>query len=257
VNNNILKSQILAAHCIEGKAGQYFFRPRDIVVILGAHNLSDTLEVGKITAGVKAAHIHHDWNPYIDSFDADIAILELSNQIHFDQYIQPICLAEPGSEVASINVGYVVGFGKSERTDKEEIARLVETPIHSYRVCGTNSSDHQPLLSNRGFCGGYANGTGVCTGDSGSGLIVEYEGIYYLRGIVSSSLGGSIEGCNLYQYSIFTDILGFFGWIKSGKDDKILVRELLIRIKQLEANKSSFQVTSSMVSSKNTFVFEF
>jgi len=247
--NNNRKFLISAAHCIEGKAGQYFFTPRDIVVILGAHNLSDTLEIGKITAGVKATHVHHDWNPHVDSFDADIAILELSNQIHFDQYIQPICLAEPDSVAASINFGYVVGFGKSERADKEEIARVIETPIHSYRVCGTNSSDHQPLLSNRAFCGGYANGTGVCTGDSGSGLIVIHEGIYYLRGIVSSSLGGRIEGCNLYQYSIFTDILGFFGWIKSGKDDKILLQQVLDENRRLKANITSPKVTSSMVSS--------
>jgi len=249
MNNNHLKSIILAAHCIEGKGGAYFFKPRDIVVELGAHNISNPLEDGKITASVKATHIHHDWNPHVDSYDADIAILELFRPVNFDEYIQPICLAESGSDAASINIGYVVGFGKSENATKEDIARIVGTPIHSNRVCGTNSQIHQQLVSNRGFCGGFANGTGVCAGDSGSGLVVLHEGTYFLRGIVSASLGGGIEGCNLNEYSIFTDILGFYGWITTGKDDKILIRELLEENRRLKANLSYSQLTSSTVSS--------
>jgi len=226
---------------------------KDFFVILGAHNISNPLEDGKITAGVKATHIHHDWNPHFDSFDADIAILELLRPVHFDEYIQPICLAEPDSEAASINIGYVVGFGKSEKAIKEDVARIVGTPILSSRVCGTNSQIHQQLVSNRGICGGYANGTGVCNGDSGSGLVVEHKGTYYLRGIVSASLDGDIEGCNLYKYSIFTDILRFYRWIKSGKDEKILIRELLEENRRLKANLSYPQITSSTVSTENTF----
>jgi len=175
--------------------------------------------------------------------------LELLRPVHFDEYIQPICLAEPDSDAASINIGYVVGFGKSEKADKEDIARIVETPIHSSRVCGTNSQIHQQLVSNRGICGGYANGTGVCNGDSGSGLVVEHKGIYYLRGIVSASINGELNDCNLHKYSIFTDILGFFGWITTGKDDKNLIRELLDEIRRLKEDLSYLKVTSSTVSS--------
>ncbi|XP_070508967.1 uncharacterized protein [Chironomus tepperi] len=230
------KLVITAAHCLEGKRGLYHFAARDISVILGAHNISKSHEIGKITVGVKATHVHHEWNPNVDSYDADLAILELENEIPFTQFIQPICLVKPGSEIAHNNLGYVTGFGKSERSDVEDIARLVKTPIHDYQACGTENKILQSLISNRAFCGGFANGTGVCTGDSGSGLIVVHDNRHYLRGIVSASLYGGINGCNLHEYSIFTDILGFYGWIRTGKDDKILLQELLEENRRLKAN---------------------
>ncbi|CAG9812257.1 unnamed protein product [Chironomus riparius] len=230
------KLVITAAHCLEGKRGLYHFDARDISVILGAHNISQSHEKGKITVGLKATHIHHEWNPNVDSYDADIAILELENEIPFTQFIQPICIVKPGSEIANKTFGYVTGFGKSERADIEDIARLVKTPIHSYQDCGAENKILQSLISNRAFCGGFANGTGVCTGDSGSGLIVVHENRHYLRGIVSASLYGGINGCNLNEYSIFTDVLGFYGWIRTGKDDKILIQELLDENRRLKAN---------------------
>jgi len=68
-------------------------------------------------------------------------------------------------------------------------------------------------LSNRGFCGEYANRTGVCDGDSGGGLIVEHNNRHYLRGIVSFSLYGEFNGCD--SYSTYADILKFYDWIAS------------------------------------------
>jgi len=194
--------------------------------MIGAHNLEARREYGAITASVKDIHIHHDWNPYITSYDADIAILELANDVTFNEYIQPICIAAPKSEAALKTEGLIVGFGKSEYNNIENIARVISSPIHTYEFC-TKSSDHETLLTHRGFCGGYANGTSVCQGDSGSGLIVKHEEVYYLRGIVSASLYDSLLGCNIYSYSILTDVLEFYSWITTGQDDKILLQNFL------------------------------
>ena len=101
------------------------------------------------------------------------------------------------------------------------------------------------MLSHRGICGGYANGTGVCTGDSGSGLIVVHDGIYYLRGIVSASLNGPLSGCNLRAYSIFTDIMEFTACIMVGKDDKTLIHYLLEKIRKCESEMSRLKKTLS------------
>jgi len=70
-------------------------------------------------------------------------------------------------------------------------------------------------MSARSFCGGYANGTGICTGDAGSGLIIAHEGIHYLRGIVSTSLMNEHGECDKNKHSIFTDVLSFYDWIKT------------------------------------------
>lgn len=133
--------------------------------------------------------------------------------------------------------GLIVGFGKSEHTglgEPENIARIIPSPIHSYDFC-VNSSDHSNLISRRTFCGGYANGTSVCVGDSGSGLIVEHQGIFYLRGIVSSSITDPFIGCNITSYSILTDVLEFYSWITTGKDDKTLTQNLIEENRKLKA----------------------
>ncbi|XP_070509162.1 ovochymase-like [Chironomus tepperi] len=241
---SILSNKLIvtAAHCIEGKGRLYLFRPRDIFVVLGAHDLDARQEPSRITASVKSIYVHHDWNPHIASYDADIAVLELEDEITFNRYIQPICIAVPNSEAALLTDGIVVGFGKSEYKDVENIARVIPSPIHSYEFCA-NSSDHVSLLTHRTFCGGYANGTSVCVGDSGSGLIVKYNGAYYLRGIVSSSLHDPIIGCNIDKYSVFTDILAFYSWITTGKDESILLRELQEEVRRLRLHGTTTQKT--------------
>ncbi|XP_070508990.1 uncharacterized protein, partial [Chironomus tepperi] len=212
----ITKTKVLtAAHCIENKLTNSKLRPQEILVLVGVHDLNIPHEVGKVSFAVKNITVHPDWHPLIQSYDADIAILELDGQVHFTNYIQPICLAAPESSESSIASGLVVGFGKSEFTDIENIARKVNMPIHSYRKC-VESSDHESLVSHRTICGGYANGTGVCRGDSGSGLIVKSNGIYYLLGIVSSSLYGGEYECNVHAYSVFTDVTKFHNWILTG-----------------------------------------
>lgn len=207
--------------------------------MLGAHNVKQSYEKGRTTVNVKTIHIHNDWNPYIDQYDADIAIIVLEVEVKFNRFIQPICIPEAGSIPATKAHGIVVGFGKSEFADIQDIARLVPIPIHDNRKCHSSHDTFQLLLSHRGFCGGFANGTGVCTGDSGSGLIVIHDGVYYLRGIVSASLYGPLSGCNLKAYSIFTDVLEFTGWIKIGRDDKTLIQYLIERLRKCEDQKGT------------------
>lgn len=111
--------------------------------------------------------------------------------------------------------GIVAGFGKSEDSDIQNVQRVTKVPIISYNDC-IKSSDHEYIMSHRTFCGGYANGTGVCIGDSGSGLVVSFNGQFFLRGIVSASLYGTKYGCNLNTRSVFTDVVKFSSWINSG-----------------------------------------
>jgi len=226
---------VSAAHCIEGKQKYHIFEPKDIFVILGGHNLETRNEPGRTTASVKDIKVHHDWNPYVVSYDADIAVIELADTINFNEYIQPICIATPRSEAAIKTEGLVIGFGRSEHKKVENIARSISSPIYSHQFCA-NSSNHENLLTHRTFCGGYANGTNVCEGDSGSGLIVKHNGIYYLRGIVSASLYDLYNGCNINAYSVFTDILEFYSWVTSGKDDKIMLQTTIEENRKLKSN---------------------
>jgi len=86
-------------------------------------------------------------------------------------------------------------------------------PIHSNSDCFNNNEDLALISSGRTFCGGSGRGVGVCTGDSGSGLIVTDGTAFYLRGIVSSSLLNAKRGCDVDSYAVFTDVTKYIDWI--------------------------------------------
>lgn len=161
-------------------------------------------------------HIHHNWNPNIPvAYHADIAVLVVGDRIIFDNYIQPICLISSDSPPESITTGIVVGYGKSENETiiHEREPKVIELPIQRNDKCFIKYPDLTRISSLKTFCAGTEKGTGVCHGDSGSGLVVEYEGAYYLRGIVSASLLNKVNGCDVDIYSVFTDVLFYKDWI--------------------------------------------
>lgn len=125
-------------------------------------------------------------------------------------------MIQAASNAAAIRIGLVVGYGKSENQLKihEETPKIIEVPIHENEDCFLQFPDLARISSKKTFCGGHANGTGVCLGDSGSGLVVFYNGTYYFRGIVSSSIRTLKMTCDLNQYSVFTDVLKFIEWIE-------------------------------------------
>lgn len=188
---------------------------RDFNVLIGAFDLDNKLEAGRSVATVKSIHIHPDWDLSSDSFDADLAVLVLANEVSYGSYVQPICLLNPQSSAASIDTGIVAGYGKSEDESKihEKVPKMMKVPIHENSDCFLQYPGLAQLSSRRTFCAGYANGTGVCSGDGGSGLMVNYAGAFYLRGLVSSSLFDYPKGCDVNAYAVYTDMLNFYDWL--------------------------------------------
>jgi len=62
------------------------------------------------------------------------------------------------------------------------------------------------------------SGSSVCNGDSGGGLVFKQHELWYLRGIVSVSLGliqdGGNTHCDNNLYSLYTDISRYISWIQ-------------------------------------------
>jgi len=140
--------------------------------------------------------------------------LELANEVQFNNYIRPICLADEESEVAKTTSGTVVGFGLNGNGTLSDIANKLEVPIRSYHRCTSYSRDHHSYISYRTFCGGPADGRGVCSGDSGGGVYVLHNDQFYLRGLVSASLMNNLNQCDIHKEAIFTDVTKYYDWIE-------------------------------------------
>lgn len=215
--NIISNKRILTvAHCIHNKFDTRALTPGKILTIIGGYDLNKNVEVGRETVPIIKIDIHQDWNPFTQSYDADLALLELEHVITFNNYIKPICLWESQNDPATSS-GIVVGYGKSEDKSKrhENIPKQLQVPIHTQEKCFLSKPDLAKISSTRTICAGAGNGKGVCIGDSGSGLYVKINNAYYLRALVSSSLKSSNSPCDVNSYSVFTNVWKYKTWIKS------------------------------------------
>ena len=188
--------------------------PRDLGVLLGVYDLDNKYEIGRVVVPVKNIYVHSDWDTETDVFDADFAVLELEHEVHFNRFIQPICMIDPNSDIPDGETIFV-GFGKSEDQSKghENTPRMADTPIHHNDDCTLNNYRLKQFSSHRTFCGGHANGTSVCAGDAGSGLFVKKDDKFYLRGIASAALFDREYGCDINNYGVFTDVTKFEDWL--------------------------------------------
>lgn len=175
--------------------------------------------------------IHDGWNPSIKSFDADIAVIITDDDVLTSKLIKPICLWESrtvpndvpaticsceSSADPNISEGYIAGWGSSH--DSEEhyrpLPKELKVPIHDQLECFYDNPRLAEISSRRTFCGGSRNGKGPCYGDSGSGMFILYNNVFYLKGIVSSSLIDSSRKCDVSNLAVYTNVFKYTEWIK-------------------------------------------
>lgn len=111
--------------------------------------------------------------------------------------------------------GTVAGWGADEggRTFTP-IPKKVSANIVSDGECLRSSEAYSMLTSPRTFCAGNRDGSGPCMGDSGSGLMLNRNGRWYLRGVVSAGQTKQ-QKCNLLEYVVFCDTAKHLSWITS------------------------------------------
>lgn len=148
--------------------------------------------------------------------------LNLTNLLSFSHfrytnYIRPICLwSEPAdSRLIVGSTGVVAGWGGDENGRSfTPIPKKVEANIVSDSDCLRSSQAYSTLTSSRTFCAGNRDGSGPCMGDSGSGLMINRNGRWYLRGVVSAGQTKQ-QKCNLLEYVVFCDVAKHMAWVQS------------------------------------------
>lgn len=207
-----------AAHCFKAKGFQTSLKPEYLQAILGRFNLSDFSELESKSVLVQEIILHPDWNIYHEQYDADIAIVVLTQPVEFSTQIQPVCLPEATNQypVGPIR-GTVTGWGKrTVEAEHDETPNNLEMPVVNASSCYTRNYKLARFSSLRTFCAGFENEErGSCSGDSGGGFFIKNERDYtwMVQGIVSSSLAGDKYRCDVNTFGIYTNVGYFREWI--------------------------------------------
>lgn len=187
--------------------------PENVIVRLGAHNLSSSNEEGAVSKNVGQIDVHDDWNVYSERFDADIAILTLTDNITFSNYIQPVCIPAPDETVGPILnfKGYIIGWAPSNRSRVETLKHAKATVLNA-----TYCYDRDPYLSHyssqRTFCGWDEDGS-PDVGDSGGGLLVLSGSAWVQVAIISATRTNRMGQVSAEAPAIYTNIREFRSWI--------------------------------------------
>ncbi|KAB1272563.1 Ovochymase-2, partial [Camelus dromedarius] len=207
---------ITAAHCVAN---------RNIVstlnVTAGEHDLSYT-EPGEQTLTIETIIIH----PYFSTkkpMDYDIALLKMAGGFHFDQFVGPICLPEPGERFEPGFICTTVGWGRlTEDGLISQVLQEVNLPILTKDECITALLTLQKPISGQTFlCTGFPDGgKDACQGDSGGSLMCRNKkGAWTLAGVTSWGLGcgrgwrNNLQKDDKGSPGIFTDLTKVLPWI--------------------------------------------
>ncbi|EEB20276.1 hypothetical protein Phum_PHUM609370 [Pediculus humanus corporis] len=218
INN---KYVLTAAHCV---TKTYTTQPLDentLVVYLGKYHLKLWSEGGVQNRQVFKITVHPKYNS--TDFRSDIAVLELTTPVEYSDYVRPICMWDRTNtriEEVEGKLGTVVGWGFDEHKMLTEELRQAKMPVVEQKTCLWSYPDFYPqFTSNMTYCAGFKNGTSVCNGDSGGGMVFPYKdrtGIerWHLRGIVSiSPARNDSRVCDTSHYVVFTDVAKYLPWL--------------------------------------------
>uniref|UniRef100_A0A8B9IHW2 Coagulation factor X n=1 Tax=Anser cygnoides TaxID=8845 RepID=A0A8B9IHW2_ANSCY len=197
---------VTAAHCLD------LVRPHHVTV--GKYCSCYRRELNEQKIGVEQSwtHPHYDSNNY----NGDIALLYLSSDVVFNEYVLPICLPSPNlaallSEEGT--VGMVSGWGATHvRGSTLRFLMKVRLPIVNMDTC-QQATDR--IITDNMFCAGYATeAADACKGDSGGPFAVPYHNTWFLLGIVSWGEGCAEKG----KYGVYTRVANYITWIKETVD---------------------------------------
>ncbi|XP_065335649.1 uncharacterized protein LOC135936674 isoform X7 [Cloeon dipterum] len=235
---------VTAAHCMYGPTGTRY-EPEWLEITLGMYDVRNNTENGRQIVQAASVVIHPGYNNDRKDWQHDLALIILdehgNKSIHLSERVKPVCLWNSDYDFDKIvgKDGKVVGFGLTANYSQAKILQKAFLRIVSHNECFFSNkrffSKH--LRPTQNFCAGFPhNGTNVCGGDSGGGLLIANgtsisDKRFYLRGVVSfgPSRMGKIDNvdqrvCDTNQFSLFVDITRYIKWIVQNSPDISLRR---------------------------------
>lgn len=175
---------LTAAHCILS------LNAVNYNVYVGAHEINSMFSYPTVFMTVKNVIKH----PIYDSSNGlnDIAILQLSQPVAFNQYAQPACLPNPsyGSYPSSTNITsvYAAWWGTlSYEGSLPQVLYNVQLNNYPSEYCKAYGEFSFPENETKICAGEFSGGKDTCQGDSGGGLY-SYETMIYQNLLLLESL---------------------------------------------------------------------
>lgn len=99
----------------------------------------------------------------------------MNESISFSPSIRPICIdwkkTDSSSQLKEGIIGQIMGTGVNENTTSGILFGINLPVISNINCMSMQSKDFKKFVSITTFCAGWGNGSSVCNGDSGSGLV--------------------------------------------------------------------------------------
>ena len=208
-----------AAHCFTN------INESDVKIVIGKRYSNFTMFSDESLAQVlNAARIirHPLYLDKIGNYGSDIALVELNQSVALSNEIHPACidwdLDDITSHLTRNQVGIIVGMGITENETNSDVIRMTRLPIISNEDCiKQQPKDFQKFITFTTFCAGWGNGTSLCNGDSGGGLMFLSKDLrtWKVQGIVSlSPRRQSTFYCDPFKFTVFTKVGLYVKWIK-------------------------------------------
>lgn len=204
---SILSAQwvITAAHCIEESKQREFF------IRVGEHNVNKKEDTEQDIA-VEKVIMHPRYDPSTSLYNHDIALVRLLSPILFTNRVRSICLGPSSFSETLLQSGKpatISGWGRllfHGRT--AEILQIAEVPYVDRSECKESSSQR---ITHFMFCAGYKDAIkDACQGDSGGPHANQYQGTWFLTGIVSWGEECAKKG----KYGVYTRVGNYYKWIQ-------------------------------------------
>ncbi|KAM7352559.1 CLIP and Tryp_SPc domain-containing lethal (2) k05911 [Cochliomyia hominivorax] len=199
---------LTAAHCV---ARMTSWDVAALTAHLGDYNIRTDFEVKHVSRRIKRLVRHKGFD--FSTLHNDIAILTLSEPVHYTNEIMPICLPTSTAQQSrsySGHIATVAGWGSlRENGPQPSILQKVNIPIWTNAECAHKYGRAAPAgIIDSMICAGQA-AKDSCSGDSGGPLIVNDGARYIQVGIVSWGIG-----CGKGQYpGVYTRVTSLLPWI--------------------------------------------
>uniref|UniRef100_A0A7E4VQE8 Peptidase S1 domain-containing protein n=1 Tax=Panagrellus redivivus TaxID=6233 RepID=A0A7E4VQE8_PANRE len=207
-----------AGHCVYGSTDDVsssYFR-----VKTGVFKQTKDNEAGEVVHKVKHVHLHPLYQEEPEVI-YDIALIELADEVTYNNHTQPICLPlHDNTTIVNPNSAWATGWGaENELGFPTGTLRQVDVPFVNYTDCQADyPGEITPAVH---VCAG-TKGEDTCQGDSGGPLVVKNNGgAYFQYGITSFG-----TGCAEYKHpGVYSRVTAYCDWINSTTNGDVTCKD--------------------------------